>query len=186
MTSAYHIAHHSPEWFDRIRRGDEAAFEALFRALAPGLCALVTRYVRTPAVAEELVQELFLDLWMRRESLVVRESLTAYLHAAARHRALNHLARERRLHRWTEGDGRPDGDADPGAPGESALLDALELQDAIAALPARCRLVFTLSRQQDLTYVEIATALGLSVKTVETQMGRALRALRDRLRHLVP
>ena len=186
MTSAYRIAHHSPEWFDRIRRGDEAAFEALFRALAPGLCALATRYVGAPAVAEELVQELFLDLWTRRESLVVHESLTAYLHAATRHRALNHLARERRQHRFTEGAARLRDGADPAAPGESALLDALELQDAIAALPARCRLVFTLSRQQDLTYVEIATALGLSVKTVETQMGRALRALRDRLRHLVP
>jgi RNA polymerase sigma-70 factor (ECF subfamily) len=186
MTSAQRLTHQGHEWFERLRDGDEAAFEALFRALAPGLCAMVTRYVGAPAVAEELVQELFLDLWTRRRTLEVRESLAGYLHAAARHRALNHLARERRLRRWREGDGRPEGEADPSAPDESELLDALELQDAIAALPARCRLVFTLSRQQDLTYGEIAAALGLSVKTVETQMGRALRALRDRLRHLVP
>jgi RNA polymerase sigma-70 factor (ECF subfamily) len=82
-----------PEWFARIRAGDEAAFEALFRALAPGLCALITRYVQSRAVAEELVQELFLDLWLRRAQLQIDQALTAYLMTAARHRALNWLKR---------------------------------------------------------------------------------------------
>ncbi len=62
--------------------------------------------------------------------------------------------------------------------GEDALLELLDLQDAIERLPARCRLIFTLSRQQDMSYGEIARSLGLSVKTVEVQMGRALKALR--------
>ena len=183
MNSPHRLPYRGPEWVERIRAGDEPAFEALFRALAPGLCALVTRYVGSRAVAEEIVQDLFLELWTRRTELAIDQSIAAYLFTAARNRALNHLKRERRLVDLTP-TMRP-GESDPNAPGEAELLDALELQDAIAQLPARCRLIFTLNRHQDLSYTEIATSLGLSVKTVETQMGRALRALRDRLRHLV-
>lgn len=188
MATSHRLPELRPEWIDRIRAGDVAAFEALFRALSPGLCVLVTRYVREHPVAEELVQDLFLDLWTRRAELVVDRALTAYLYTAARNRALNHLRRERRLTAWpaaatAHADDDP-ADADPSAPNESELLDALELQDAIDQLPPRCRLIFTLNRRHDMTYGEIATSLGLSVKTVETQMGRALKSLRDRLRHL--
>ena len=186
IASRLPLPYRGPEWVERIRAGDEAAFEALFRALAPGLCALVTRYVRSRQVAEELVQDLFFDLWTRRSTLVIEQALTSYLSAAARNRALNYLKREQRAARWSAAAVGADApDADPAAPDESELLDALELQDAIEHLPARCRLVFTLNRQQDMTYGEIAASLGLSIKTVETQMGRALRALRERLRHLV-
>jgi RNA polymerase sigma-70 factor, ECF subfamily len=179
------LPYHGPEWIERIRSGDEAAFEALFRALAPGLCALVTRYVRSRSVAEELVQDLFFEMWMRRQELVVERALTSYLFVAARNRALNWVKRERRVIPISAAAALKSEDEDPHAPDESALLDALELQDAIEQLPARCRLIFTLNRQQEMTYGEIARSLGLSIKTVETQMGRALRALRDRLRHLV-
>jgi RNA polymerase sigma-70 factor (ECF subfamily) len=185
MATPLRLPYRGPEWVERIRSGDEAAFEALFRAFAPGLCVLVTRYVKSGAVAEELVQELFLDLWRRRSELVVETALSGYLYTAARHRALNHLKRENRLTRWCTDEGQHREEADPTAPDESALLDALELQDAIQHLPARCRLIFTLNRHQDMTYVEIAKSLGLSIKTVETQMGRALRSLRERLRHVV-
>jgi RNA polymerase sigma-70 factor (ECF subfamily) len=182
MPIAHRLPYHGPEWFDRIRAGDEAAFEALFRALAPGLCALITHYVKSRPVAEELVQDLFFDLWARRSEIVIEQALTSYLYTAARNRALNHLKRERRVLPLSAlPDARPD-DPDAAAPGETELLDALELQDAIERLPARCRLVFTLHRQHDLTYGEIAASLGLSIKTVETQMGRALKALRERLR----
>jgi len=183
MTTPHRLPYRAPELVERIRGGDEAAFEALFRALAPGLTVMAGRYVRSRAVAEEIVQDLFFDVWSRRAELAVDGSITSYLFAAVRNRALNHLKRERRLVEWPPAE-RPD-DPDATAPGESELLDALELQDAIAALPARCRLIFTLSRQHDLSYGEIAASLSLSVKTVETQMGRALRALRERLRHVL-
>ena len=186
MPIGQRITHHGPEWLERIRRGDAEAFEALFRALAPGLCALATRYVESRAVAEEIVQDLFFDLWSRRGELAIGQSLTSYLYVATRHRALNHVRRERQASRFRASTLRLADEIDISAPGEAELLDALELQEAIDALPARCRLVFTLSRYQDLSYGEIASSLGLSVKTVETQMGRALKALRDRLRHLVP
>lgn len=184
MSVPHRLPYHGPEWLERVRSGDEAAFEALFRAFAPGLCALAARYVGSRAVAEELVQDLFLDLWTRRAHLVVERSVVSYLQTAMRNRALNHLRHERRVVAPLPDETRPDA-PDAAAPGESELLDALELQDAIEHLPARCRLIFTLSRQQDMSYGEIASSLGLSIKTVETQMGRALRSLRERLRHLV-
>lgn len=185
MSLPQRLPPHGPDWIAQIRAGDEAALEAVFRAFAPGLCALAARYVRSRAVAEELVQELFLDLWTRRGQLTIEQTLDAYLCTAVRNRALNHLRREHRLTVWREGVVAAEREGEPGdasAPTESSLLDALELQDAIAHLPARCRLIFTLNRQQEMTYAEIATSLGLSIKTVETQMGRALKALRARLR----
>lgn len=185
MATTHRLPDHGQEWIARIHAGDEAAFEALFRALAPGLCALVTRYVGSRQAAEELVQELFFDLWRRREQLAPDRSIAAYLHAAARNRALNWLRKERRITPWSAAAAQRDLEPDPSSPNESELLDMLELQDAIAGLPARCRLIFTLSRQQDMSYGEIASSLGLSIKTVETQMGRALKALRERLRHLL-
>jgi RNA polymerase sigma-70 factor, ECF subfamily len=179
------LPYHGPEWIERIRSGDEAAFEALFRALAPGLVGLVARYVGSRSVAEEIVQDLFFDMWVRRDELVVERAITSYLFVAARNRALNWVKRERRVIPISAASPEPPDSADPAAPDEVALLAALVLQDAIEHLPARCRLIFTLNRQQDMTYGEIAKSLGLSIKTVETQMGRALRALRERLRHLL-
>lgn len=187
MSTSFRLPDEGREWVARVRAGDERAFESLFRALAPGLCALATRYVGSRSVAEELVQDLFLDVWTRRESLHIEQTISAYLYTAVRHRALNHVRRERGPARVrdTSFAMHPD-DPDPRAPGASELLDALEIQDAIDRLPARCRLVFTLHRQQDMSYGEIATSLGLSIKTVETQMGRALKSLRERLKHLLP
>ena len=167
----------APQWMQRIQGSDVAAFECLFRAYAPGLCAFVGRYVRSAAVAEDLIQDLFLTLWQKRAEIRITGSVDTYLFGAAKHRALNYLRHERVEDRFCaslleEWDARS-------ITGESEILDLLEVQEAIESLPARCRLIFTLNRRQGLTYGEIADSLGLSVKTVETQMGRALKALRN-------
>jgi RNA polymerase sigma-70 factor, ECF subfamily len=180
---SHRLPYFGSEWIERVRAGNEAAFESLFRTFAPGLCVLATRYVQSRAVAEELVQDLFFDLWSRRSELVIEGTIAAYLATATRNRALNHLKRDRLAARW-RATSAPPSEVDLTAPTESDLLDALELQDAIDQLPVRCRLIFNLSRQQDMTYADIAKSLGLSIKTVETQMGRALKVLRERLRHL--
>jgi RNA polymerase sigma-70 factor, ECF subfamily len=169
------LAHQSVEWLARIREGDEAAFESLFRAFAPGLCAFVARYVGSRAVGEELVQDLFLRVWQKRAELSVEQGVATYLYTAARNRAINYLRHEARA----AGSTAVIGHIDASQPSEGELLELLDLHDAIERLPARCRLIFTLSRQHDMTYAEIARSLGLSVKTVEVQMGRALKALRS-------
>lgn len=171
------------QWVDRIRDGDVQAFETVFRTLAPALCVFVRRLVYSPDVAEDLVQDLFLTLWRQRRTLTVHASLTTYLYTAARNRALNHIKHERVVARWRNAPRPPAEHEQPTL--EDALHEAeltLLVQAAIARLPERTRLVFTMSRQQGMTYGQIAKALGVSVKTVETQMGRALRSMRTSLR----
>ncbi len=174
------------ELLDRLRRGDEGAFDAIFRAHYPGLVTFLDRLLRGRGEAEEVAQEVMLELWRRRDGLDIRESLRAYLYRAARNRALNVLRHERVVEaaapyaRMAE--------AEP-ARAEPNLLEQ-ELDAAVAAavadLPERCREIFRLSRVDGLRYVEIAETLGISVKTVEAQMGRALRLLRERLARWLP
>jgi RNA polymerase sigma-70 factor (ECF subfamily) len=176
MSHPDHLVRQSAEWIERIRHGDEAAFEHLYRAFVPGLIAFAVGYVSTRTVAEELVQDLFLTLWRKRGELTIGAAVPTYLFTATRNLAIDHLRRERRLVHWDEAVVGRIGDA--AAPPETVLLEMLDLQDAIGRLPARCRLIFTLSRQHDMTYEQIAQSLGLSIKTVEVQMSRALHRLR--------
>ena len=169
---------HGAEWMQRIRDGDEAVFETLFRTFAPGLCGFLTRYVGEHAVAEELVQDVFLSLWDHRASVHINGSIQAYLFAAARNRALNYIEHERVVDRFRVSVLTRMTPADASVHGESECFAALEMQDALAQLPARCRLVFTLQRNHGMSYAEVASSLAISVKTVEVQMGRALRTLR--------
>jgi RNA polymerase sigma-70 factor (ECF subfamily) len=174
------------ELLDRLRQGDRDAFDAAFRAHYPTLVGVAERIVGERAVAEELGQDVMLELWRRHETLVVDESLRAYLVRAARNRALNHLRHERMVVRTAP---RAAGETVtlPDAPG-NLVEDELEaaVREAVAALPDRCREVFELSRGQGLRYAEIAGVLGISVKTVEAQMGKALRVLRERLASYLP
>jgi RNA polymerase sigma-70 factor (ECF subfamily) len=173
------------ELLDRLRSGDRGALEAIFRASYPHLVGVAANILGARDPAEDVAQEVIVELWRRRESLRIETSLHAYLLRATRNRALNHLRHERvkdRLPAEALGFAEaPPADRDLAA---SELEQAVEA--AIGALPGRCREVFELSRVHGLTYTEIARTLNLSVKTVETQMGRALRALRERLANWLP
>jgi len=168
----------------RMRLGDEQALEVIFRTYYPGLVGFARRYVKTTEIAEEIVQDLFLKLWSRRGSLGEIDSVKTYLFRAARNTALNHLRRRKLEHEWLEKEGTTiteershEGDE---AVTESEVAEAVRA--AVDRLPPRCREVFMLSRDGGLTYGEIAKSLGISIKTVETQMGRALKALRESLK----
>lgn len=164
----------------RIKAGDDSAFDALFRRYYAELCRTANRFVRNEAQAEDLIQELFFGLWERRDGLP--DDLTAvggYLHRAARNRSLNFLRDQNRI---------PVDDAElPLHLSSSALpSDGLEQDDlrtrlhhAIDRLPERCRLVFTMSKLEDMSQREIAESLEISTKTVENQMTRAYRFLRE-------
>jgi RNA polymerase sigma-70 factor (ECF subfamily) len=171
---------------ERIATGDVSAFEAMFRAYKNDLGAFVESYVRSRAVAEELIQELFLSIWEQRYSWRIATPLNTYLFRAARNRAISHLRHERVEARFRERLLRDDpADAVVPLPLADEVLAARDLEDAIEQavrrLPARCEEIFRLNRYHHLSYAEVADVLGLSVKTVEVQMGRALAALRRTL-----
>ena len=174
------------ELLERLRRGDTSAFDVIFRTWYGPLVGTAERMLRDRAVAEELVQDVMLELWRRRETLSSDGSAQAYLFQATRNRVLNHL-RHLKIEQRSEPEVRGESSSNP--PADAALVQqelSTAVQRAVQALPDRCREVFELSRVHGLKYAEIAHALGISVKTVEAQMGKALRTLRERLAAWLP
>lgn len=171
----------------RLRAGDVAAFEQLFRTLHAPLCEVVDGYVRSQDVAEEIVQDLFFVLWTTRDRLPAARSLRAYLFTAARNRALHHLRHRAVVRRWSAqvdthaevaGVGSP-------LPRPDEVLQADErsraIRDAVAQLSPRTRVAFVLRWEHEMSHAEIATAMGISVKGVE----KLVTAARARLRELL-
>lgn len=169
----------------RIRAGDTDAFEALFMAYYEPLVQFAFTHVGERASAEEVVQEVLLRVWEQRAQWEVRDSVRAYLYGATRNRALNWLRRSQLEQRWTIGAGAAADDESAAVPHAIPADERLQLREiddairrAIARLPERRREVFVLSRQHHLTHEQIAAVLGISIKTVQEQIGRALKALR--------
>jgi RNA polymerase sigma-70 factor (ECF subfamily) len=174
------------ELLDRIARDDEDAFASIFRTYYSSLVGAAQAMLGDRGRAEEVVQDVLLELWRRRHTIAIESTLRAYLQRATRNRALNVVRHEKVAQRMA-----PIAASDPivrpidvGGVVEGEIDRAL--QEAVAHLPARCREVFELSRVQGLRYAEIAETLDISVKTVEAQMGKALRILRERLAKWLP
>ena len=169
------------ELLDRLRRDDRAAFDEIFRAWYSRLVGFGETILNDRAEAEEVVQDVMLGLWRARHTLSSGSSPQAYLFRATRNRALNQIrhrkVQQRKAHLLEVEDSVP-------ALGDAGLAER-EIRQALDAalnqLPPRCREVFELSRNQGLSYNEIAETLEISVKTVEAQMSKALRVLRERL-----
>lgn len=170
----------------RIRAGDEGAFDAVFRSHYPQLVRMAESVVRERALAEEIAQDVMLELWRRRESLDVEQTFRAYLIRATRNRALNHIRHQRIVAREAVFAALES----PSSPSAEEDLLGVELEravrHAIDGLSENCREVFQLSRESGLKYAEIAAALGISVKTVEKRMGQALSELRGSLAAWLP
>lgn len=167
--------------------GTSAAFDAIFRRWYAPLVGVADRMLRDTAAAEELAQDVLLELWRRRTALDTGDEPGPYLIRAVRNRALNRLRHARVAARAA-----PLLAVDETSPVAGPAAEAVEselasaINAAVAALPPGCRQVFLLSRAQGLKYAEIAKTLGISPKTVEAQMGRALRLLRARLGPWLP
>jgi len=174
------------ELLDRLKDGDQAAFDAIFRTHYAALVILAQSLLHDRSASEDVVQEVMLELWRRRTTVTIQESLRAYLVRSTRNRALNQI---RHANVQKRAEPHLIGEESIAAAGASGLV-AGELRDAITAavaeLPPACREVFRLSREQGLRYAEIAKTLGISIKTVESQMGKALRHLRARLAGWLP
>lgn len=170
----------------RVREGDERAFAEIFAAYYARLVAFARASLQTRDVAEEMVQDVFVQIWARRETLTVERSLTAYLFRAVRNRISNERRalrletahRDRIVRNLGGGEAAAAGCADDRL-GEAELEQALA--EALARLPERPRQVFLLNRRENLSYAEVADVLGIAVKTVEMHMARALAALRESL-----
>ncbi len=166
----------------KIRRGDIASFEMLFHRYHPGMCRYAESLVRHPGVAEELVQDVFYNLWKNRETLRINKSWQGYLYRSVYNNAMMYLRKAHRERPMDEQLGRL---AEVPGPDPSDQMEFDEVTDMVwktlEELPERTREIFRLNRQEGMKYREIAVTLSISVKTVEAHMGKALRALRTTL-----
>lgn len=164
----------------------EMMYEDLFRAHFKALHAYAFTILGDEAMAEEMVQNVFCKLWEKREQLEINQSAKAYLYRAVHNESLNYLKHLKvkasyRQHMVRRGE---DVDSAEAKSGHNEL--AMHLKNALDELPEQCRTIFQMSRFEELKYREIAEALGLSVKTIEHQMGKALRILRTKLVDFLP
>lgn len=167
------------------KRGEQWALNQLFNRHYTLLLSDVYRLIRDEDTCKDIAQEVFVELWNKRESLDIHTSLRAYLRRAAVNRALNHIKTSRRTvldddaQNWAETGEYPEETLE--------IHDQAEnrehvLRQAIDALPEKCRLVFSLSRFDNMSHKEIAEKLGISVKTIENQITKAMKSLRETMR----
>jgi len=160
-----------------LKKDADKAIELLFRQYYSYVVKMVYRVVPQAMVAEDLAQDIFFEMWRRKDQLNVT-SIRAYLRRAALNRTLNYL-RDRKI-KWEDDKELPGLQSEDTPTLQTMETAELEqrIEQAIDQLPERCRLVFVLSRFDELSYQEIADQLGISVKTVENQISKALKYLR--------
>ncbi len=166
----------------RLRSEDKTVLKELFDAHYKAVCAAIHRIVGERGVTEDLAQQVFIRFWEKRHQIQIDTSPGAYLHRMAVNESLAWLRAKKNQQPAELSYATP---MAPEMDGEDILLHN-ELQDqihkVIDTLPPRCRAVFQLSRFEEMSYLEIAEHMGISVKTVEHQMGKALRVLREQLK----
>lgn len=170
-----------------LARRDEASFEQVFKTHFKNLHAYACSITREEAAAEEVVQQVFVKLWERSEGLSIPGSVPAYLYRAVYNESLNYLKHQKVRSAYGQHVVHTmKGETEHA--GKSLQLKELEgrLAEAMNDLPEQCRTIFQLSRFEELRYREIADRLGLSIKTVENQMGKALKILRVKLVDFLP
>lgn len=165
--------------------GPEVAFEEAFKSNFKALHAYAYTMLQDELMAEEIVQNVFLKLWENRERMTIHTSLRAYLYKSVYHESLNYVKHKQVQRRYMEEAMAEQKHRQAGEMvGDSELRR--QLHAALQRLPEKCRTVFQLSRFEELRYQEIADRLGISVKTVEAHMGKALKLLRLRLADFLP
>jgi RNA polymerase sigma-70 factor (ECF subfamily) len=174
------------ELFLRVKDGDEQAFKDLFEKYYSPMCLFARQLLNDYELAEETVQDMFVKVWEKRTLLTIDTSVKHYFFRSIRNQCLNRIQHEKIKLRYAhEMTVRAQQEADPEAYFvEPDLLSRIE--KSINSLPPRRREIFRLSREKGMKYKEIADTLHISVKTVEAQMGLALKFLREELRDYDP
>ncbi len=173
--------------FERIRQGDVKEYEKMFRTYYQALCNYACTFLKDPDEAEETVQQVFVNIWNKREQISITTTLQAYLYRAVNNASLNRLRHEK-----VRNQHRDHVQAMQSPVVEHTAQEVIsrelsrEISKAVESLPEKCRETFEMSRYEGLSYAEIAERHGVSIKAVEKQMGKALRILRVALSEYLP
>ena len=166
----------------KLSAGDERAFQTLFRKYYPAMCNFARQFLNDSELAEETVQDLFVKIWEKRENLTIQSSVKHYLFRSVRNHCLNQLQHDKIKKQYS--DRMLETVHQEINPDDFYLeVDLVQrIEKSISSLPPKRQEIFRLSREQGLKYKEIAETLNISVKTVEAQMGQALKYLREELK----
>lgn len=167
-----------------LRKGDANVYREIFNAFYTPLCQYALIYLDDTVEAEEIVHQFFIKLWEKRTELEIRISLKSYLFQSIRNQCFNHIRdQKRKMHVVDSLEELENELLQEIAVHEEMDLPTLksEIEKAIQLLPPKCREIFLLSREKELSYREIAEELDVSKKTVENQMGIALKRLKEEL-----
>lgn len=165
----------------QLQRGDLCALEYFMDRYHNRLLAYARTLTPDKALAEDLVQEVFIALWRRKSSLIITRSLEAYLFQSVKHRFLNTLKKKKNMQelhqKFAEHLNQIQNEND-----ETQVQHYLKIvEQEIRALPPRCQKIFILNKKEGLTHTEIADYLHISTKAVEAQITKAYKQLRKRL-----
>jgi len=165
--------------FGELKKGDEAAFNKIFNEYYRALCFFSNQYVKDLDLARSLVQQFFVDLWIKKENLNVKQNSKSYLYTSVKNRSIDYLKRNNRTIQITEKVKEQNIVPFRDLIQEAETLD--QINTSINQLPEKCKEVFLLCRFEGLKYKEVADKLNISIKTVEMQMGIALKKIREKL-----
>lgn len=165
----------------KINKGDKSAYEQLFFKYYSDLCRLALGIVRSRNAAEDVVQNVFLNIWKNHKQWTINISMRAYLYRAVKNRAIN-FNKKQQNHRQTREKylrllKKSERETVTTEPDDNQKI-VTKIWKAVEELPKKRRLVFILHRKHGLAYKEISQVMGISRKTVENHMGLALKQLR--------
>lgn len=170
------------DWIDGLQAGDGVGFENIYNAFWEPLFAIAYNRLKSREAVEEILQDLFTDLWNRRGSLKIKSSLPAYLHSALKYKILNYI--HSHSLRISYSDNHPEyiQQADNTTQNILAFEELYEkLEMGLEKLPEKCRLVFKMSREDQRSSKDIATELNISHRTVQTHIHKAIKFLKSEL-----
>jgi RNA polymerase sigma-70 factor (ECF subfamily) len=170
------------ELYLKLKDGDERAFKALFQKYYSAMCHFARQFLNDSEMAEETVQELFVRIWEKRSTLNIETSVKHYFFRSVRNQCLNQIQHQKIRQQYANVVKESSYQKiDP----EQCYIEVNlmeRIEKSIQSLPAKRQEIFRLSREQGLKYKEIAEELNISIKTVEAQMGLALKYLREDLK----
>ena len=178
----------NPKLIKAIRSGDEQAFEQLFFRYYEPLVRFACHYTNSRASAEGLVQDVFANVWEKREELEPNTNIRSYLYTSVKNSGLDQIRHEEVVHKYRDEVKIELYIHHQESSGERITKKGFTeaTQNAIEALPDQTRHIYKLSRKDGLTYSEIADILGLSVKSIEYHISKALQFLRNHLSDYLP
>jgi len=169
-----------------LKKGDQTAMEIIYKRHWEQVFDSAYKRIGIEDIAQDITQDIFISLWEKRETLEIKESLAAYLHGSVKYRVINYFKANITREKYQEDLLSLVGNTSPLHATNNLAIKEIhqELDEAIAELPERMRLIFSMSRKQEKSNDEISAELNLSIQTVKNQLTAALKIIRKRLAYL--